>query len=146
MSMFEDVKAFHKFFGHAIARQPTFMTEERAKNRMKWQDEERQEFLDALEVKDIAEAADAIVDQLYFILGTAVEMGIPVDHVWDLVHSANMAKAMKSEHHPHCPLNIDWSVPTKCTCGAVKYKEDGKTAKPEDWTAPDDKIRFLLVR
>lgn len=145
-TMFEDVKDFHRFFGHSIARNPKFLTEERFSNRLKWQDEERTEFIDAINAKDITEAADALVDQVYFILGTAVEMGIPFDHIWKLVHKANMAKGYRESHFATCPLNREHEVPVKCDCGAVKYKEDGKTAKPEGWKAPDSDIRRLLTR
>lgn len=145
-TMFEDVKEFHRFFGHSIGRKPKFLTEERFSNRLKWQDEERKEFIDAINAKDITEAADALVDQVYFILGTAVEMGIPFDHVWELVHKANMAKSYLPKHLVDCPLHNAHEVPIRCDCGAVKYKEDGKTAKPEGWEAPDGKIRWLLTQ
>lgn len=143
---YDDVREFHRFFGHSINAKPALLTSDRISSRYHWMEEELREFHEAMSKEDITEMADALVDLVYFAIGTTVEMGIPFDHVWDLVHKANMAKAIKSEHHPHCPLNIEWSHPTKCTCGAVKYKDDGKTAKPEGWKAPDDAIRFLLTR
>lgn len=146
MSMHDDVKEFHRFFGHSIGKRPKFLDPERMKNRMKWQDEERQEFLDAVAANDIVEAADAIADQIYFIIGTAVEMGIPLSHVWESVHTANMTKAHYFRHSEDCPLNSENEVPIRCTCGAVQYKDDGKTAKPEGWKEPQDTIRFLLAR
>lgn len=146
MSKTDDVREFHRFFGHSVAMIPQLLSDERINNRYQWMQEELREFHEAMCKKDITEMADALVDLVYFAIGTAVEMGIPFDQVWELVHKANMAKAMKPRHHPQCPLIIEWTHPERCTCGAVVYKEDGKTAKPEGWKAPDDAIRFLLTR
>lgn len=143
---FDDVKEFHRFFGHSIGRQPKFLDPERMKDRLKWQDEERVEFDDAIAVGDLAAAADAIGDQIYFLIGHAVEMGLPMQHVWELIHKANMNKAIYFRHSEDCPLIHEHDIPTKCTCGAVQYKPDGKTAKPADWRSPDDAIRFLVTR
>jgi len=144
MSMFDDVKEFHRFFGHSIGKKPKFLSEERMANRLKWQDEERQEFADALTQADLVEAADALVDQVYFILGTAVEMGIPFNEVWDVVHRANMQKAHYFRHDENCPLNKEHDVPVQCNCGTVQYKSDGKTAKPEGWTDPHMEVMDIL--
>lgn len=144
MSYFDDVKEFHRFFGHAIGRKPQFLKTERMDNRLKWQDEERQEFLDALQHMDIVEAADALADQVYFILGTAVEMGIPFDKVWKAVHDSNMEKANYWKHDVTCPCFVANEQSVKCDCGCVQYKEDGKTAKPDDWRSPEQRIREVL--
>jgi predicted HAD superfamily Cof-like phosphohydrolase len=143
--MFRDVKKFHKHFGHSIGATPKFLDPKRMANRLKWQDEERVEFDDALAIGDLAMCADAIADQIYFLLGHAVEMGLPMEDVWDLVHKANMNKARHGEHDVFCPLTKEHETPVRCTCGAVKYKEDGKTAKPEMWESPDDAIRALVT-
>lgn len=143
---FGDVREFHRFFGHSIAAQPKLMSRERAKSRINWMMEELVEFVEAEKKQDITEMADALADLVYFALGTAVEMGIPFDHVWELVHKANMSKSYKIAHATSCPLRDEHDVPVRCTCGAVQYKADGKTAKPEGWKAPDDAIRFLLTR
>lgn len=144
MSMFDDVKEFHRFFGHPISQSPKMIDLGRLRNRLKWQDEERKEFDDALINNDLVELGDALVDQVYFILGTAAEMGIPFDKIWDVVHAANMRKAHYFRHHDTCPLNKEHEVPTLCNCGAVQYKPDGKTAKPEGWTDPNAEIRIIL--
>lgn len=146
MSMFQDVKEFHGFFGHSVGRHPKFLTEERMKNRLKWQDEERREFDEAWAAKDLTQCADAIADQIYFLLGHAVEMGLPMDQIWELVHKANMSKAHYYRHNVDCPCFVMQEEPQRCDCGAVQYKEDGKTDKPEGWKAPDDEIRFLVTR
>ncbi|QNN97215.1 hydrolase (HAD superfamily) [Xanthomonas phage Xp12] len=54
--------------------------------------EEIQEFKDAHADGDVLEAADALVDLIYFALGRLVEMGVPPLAVFDAVQAANMAK------------------------------------------------------
>ena len=54
--------------------------------------EELTEFEQALADKDILEAADALIDLVYFALGRLIEMGIPPQMVFDEVQRANMDK------------------------------------------------------
>lgn len=110
------VRQFHEVGGHPIAESPQLLTQDRAEKRAKWSREEIQEFLDAIEAKDIEEAYDAIIDLLYFAYGTAVEMGLDVEPGFRAVHEANMAKFP----------------------GGVQLRDaDGKVMKPEGWVAPD---------
>lgn len=46
----------------------------------------------ALSTHDLVEAADAIADLLYVVLGTAVACGIKIQPIWDEVHRSNMTK------------------------------------------------------
>lgn len=83
--------------------------------REEWLLEECKEFVDALGKGNWAGIADALVDKLYFIIGTAVTLGIDLEPLFDLVHTANMKK---------------FTEPT--------YREsDGKLGKPEGWKPPD---------
>lgn len=144
MSMFDDVKNFHVQFGHPVAATPRFLDGERLEKRLRWQDDERAEFTEALFDDDLAKMADAMADQVYFILGTAVEMGIPFDLIFNEVHAANMRK-MTKPHDPTCPsLNGDMEGFRRCTCGAVVYHADSKVMKPEGWTGPDNEISRLV--
>lgn len=145
MSMIEDVKEFHRFFGHPIGKRVRSLEPVRIQNRIKWKEEELTELKTAVANNDMTEVADALVDLVYFVLGTAIEMGIPFQKVWDAVHESNMAKAVRPSHTDHCPLLSEHEIPVKCTCGAVIYKEDGKTAKPADWKPPTNEITFLLL-
>lgn len=118
----KDVKLFHEKFGHPIADIPTFLSSGRAKNRAKWLMEEIAEFLVA---QDIYEQADAIVDLIYFALGTLVEMGIEPDDLFEIIQEANMSK-----------LGED---------GKPLYnKKDGKIIKPDNWEDPKPRIRNLI--
>lgn len=54
--------------------------------------EEITEFEVASRSGDVAEAADALIDLVYFALGRLVEMGVPAKMVFDEVQRANMSK------------------------------------------------------
>jgi predicted HAD superfamily Cof-like phosphohydrolase len=145
MSMFSDVKEFHKFFGHGISTVLNYLNPERLKFRIMLMDEELQEYKDAMAQGDIIEAADALADLVYVTLGTAVEMGIPFDKVWDAVQQANMEKAVYPRHGIECKLlNSPDHAPERCDCGAVLYTDAGKTKKPEGWIPPNDRIKLVL--
>lgn len=119
---YNQVKAFHKAFNHPIAYVPTFMDAERAKARMSWVFEESNEFLDA---KTVVDQADAMIDCIYFALGTLVELGVKPQIVMDIVQEANMSKL-----HDGKPV----------------YNEMGKVVKPEGWVAPEAKIEKEIMR
>ena len=84
--------------------------------------EETRETLDAMTIvapddetarERLAKIADGLADVNYIVVGIALELGIPLAAVWDVVHASNMKKA-----------------------GAPK-DANGKQMKPPDWKAPD---------
>lgn len=110
----EMVKEFHERFGHPVAESPRPMEPERAKKRYDWMLEEVNEFLEAQ--GDVVEQADAMIDLMYFALGTLVEMGIKPDRLFEIVQKANMSK-LWPDGKPH-------------------FRADGKTIKPDTWIDP----------
>mgnify|MGYP000877795210 CR=1 FL=1 len=118
------VKDFHKAFGHPVADKPTLISEERAKARHSWMLEEINEFLEAVKNGDIYEMADAMIDNIYFALGTLVEMGIPPAKIFEAVQKANMSKL--------------WSD------GKAHYNDVGKVIKPEGWQDPHEDISKII--
>jgi predicted HAD superfamily Cof-like phosphohydrolase len=120
------VKEFHKTFGHPVADKPTLMNLPRACSRYKWMKEEIDEFLEATEKGDIYEQADALLDNIYFALGTLVEMGIPPAELFAIVQKANMSKLWED--------------------GTVHMNEIGKVIKPEGWQDPHDKLVEVIDR
>ncbi len=111
------VKDFQEKFGHPYKDSPTMMDSDRAQKRYNWMLEEINEFLEA---EDIVEQADAMIDVMYFALGTLVEMGIRPDALFEIVHTANMTKLWE-DGKPH-------------------YGPDGKTIKPKRWEDPHPKL------
>jgi predicted HAD superfamily Cof-like phosphohydrolase len=119
------VRAFHERFGVPVSETPRVSSKQRTVLRMDLLAEEFDELDDALwavvhaargEVdgaRALVSAADAIADLIYVCIGTALELGIPLDRVWDKVHSSNMRKV-----------------------GGGK-RDDGKILKPDGWVGPD---------
>lgn len=124
MSMNQDwekVREFQIKFGHPISNNPIMISKERAKKRYAWMLEEIDEFIEA---EDIVEQADAMIDLIYFALGTLVEMGIKPDELFNVVHNANMSKLWE-DGKPH-------------------YGTDGKTIKPSTWEDPHLKLEKII--
>lgn len=121
---FNQIKEFHKAFNHPVSDKPISLNIKRKFDRAKWMNEEIDEFL---ETDNIHEEADAMIDLIYFALGTLVEMGIDFpQNIMDIVQNANMSKLFP-DGKPH-------------------YREDGKVIKPEGWESPDPKIKELIEK
>ena len=116
MSMFTDVRAFHRAFEQRVGEKPKFPDKNERKLRMKLLAEEYTEYVVAEHEDDLVEVADALADMIYIICGTAVSYGIPLDDVFEEVHASNMAKLVD---------------------GKVIRRADGKIQKPEGWEPPD---------
>ena len=86
---YELVAKMHEVFGHPVTNTPTKLTEERAKIRASFMQEELEEFLEATTVED---QYDALIDLIYFAFGTFAEMGVRPDKGFEIVNNANMAK------------------------------------------------------
>lgn len=121
--VFDDVKQFHETFEHPVAKIPTAMEANRKKARTAWMQEELDEFIEA---KTIEDEADAMIDLIYFALGTLVEMGVKPQGIFDIVQQANMSKVWPD--------------------GLVHKNEMGKTIKPANWEDPAPKIRAEIKR
>lgn len=117
-----DVREFHEKFGHPAPEVPTLIDRKRALSRAKWMNEEVAEFLVA---EDIYEQADAMIDVIYFALGTLVEMSLEPDELFAIVQRANMAKLFPDGKPHYNP-------------------KDGKVIKPEGWEDPAPKIRAYI--
>ncbi|MDD9270713.1 HAD family hydrolase [Paenibacillus sp. GCM10023248] len=120
---YEDVKKFHETFEHPVGATPQRLTESRKAARLAWMQEELNEFKEAATLED---EVDAMIDELYFVLGTLVELGVEPGPIFDIVHGANMAKVWPD--------------------GLVHKNEFGKTIKPPGWQDPFDKIRAEIRR
>jgi len=81
--------------------------------------EELVELCEAREGGDLPGQADALVDLVYFALGTAALMGLPWDAAFERVHRANMAKERVASAFESKRLNVL------------------DVRKPPGWTPPD---------
>lgn len=119
----EDVRKFHITFDHPYENKPTLIDQERSASRASWMNEEIEEFLEATTVVD---KADAMIDLIYFALGTLVELGVRPQAIFDIVQQANMSKVWED--------------------GSVHRREDGKVMKPPGWVAPEPLIAAEIQR
>lgn len=118
---YEMVKEFHKTFGHPVADRPTMLEDRRGYVRTDWMVEEIQEFLLA---QSITDQVDAMIDLIYFALGTLVEIGVPPETAFEIVHKANMTKFDEE--------------------GKVRRRGDGKILKPAWWMPPDKELEQYI--
>ena len=75
-SLFEMVRAFHVAFGHDAPDEPVPMNQNSRAVRAGFMREELAEFLDA---DCVVARVDALLDLLYFVVGTGVAMGQPLE-------------------------------------------------------------------
>lgn len=90
--------------------------------------EELEELDDAVKRNDVVDAADALIDGIYFAYGVMYKMGISpdkIDAIFRTVHKANTSKMI-----------------------GIKDGREGFNAvdavKPDGWTPPEDAIRGIL--
>jgi len=116
-TMFEMVRDFHTAFGQRVGEKPELPDSEFERAlRIKLMSEEHKEYNQAEANNDIVNLAVELADIIYIACGTAVSYGIPLDEVFNAIHSANMNKLVD---------------------GKVIRREDGKIKKPEGWQPAD---------
>lgn len=108
------VREFHLAFRHPIAERPQRMPASRVQDRARWLQEEVDEFRAA---ETLEGQADAMIDLMYFALGTLVEMGLEASPFFKIVHEANMGKLWPD--------------------GCPRFGFDGKVQKPPAWKGPE---------
>jgi predicted HAD superfamily Cof-like phosphohydrolase len=115
-SMQDKVLEFHVKFGLDAPVGLTALSSKTAKLRKKLIEEESQEACDAIDEGTLTDIAKELADIMYVALGTAVSMGIDLEHVFDLVHRSNMSKLNKN--------------------GKPLVREDGKILKGPNYYEP----------
>ena len=114
------VKIFQSQAKQPVSNKPTLLPQDRVSIRYKWMKEELGEFFEA---QNIYEQVDAIIDLLYYALGTLVELGVEPDELFIMLHEWNLKKLDK-----------------------ICYDENGKVVKPEGWKHPDKEIKEIIDR
>ena len=121
---YSKVLEFQKTFNHMVSEQPTALDTAERVHRFGFMLEELQEFLVA---DSIPAQADAMVDLIYFALGTLVGMGVDPNPIFEIVHDANMQKLWHD--------------------GKPRYRpSDGKVVKPPNWLDPWQPIVAEIAR
>ena len=113
------VAEFHDAFQIGNHLNPTALSTEEQVLRYSLMREENEEYLEAAQQGNLVEIADALGDQLYILLGTALRHGImdKMEAVFLEIHRSNMSK-----------LDSD---------GNPIFREDGKLLKSEHYFRPD---------
>ena len=123
MTNFQKVKNFMDKFGQEVKSSPSFSSPKINELRYNLIKEELDEFKQALENKDLLEAADALTDILYVTYGAGHAFGINLDDCFEEVQKSNMSK-----------LGDD---------GNPIYNENGKVMKGPKYFKPDLK-KFVV--
>lgn len=113
----EQVAQFHRATDTPIVSLPACPPPDRRELRVKLLQEEFYEVIDAMDEGDVAHVAKELADLLYVTYGAALEWGIDLMAVMDVVHDSNMAKIRPD--------------------GKVVRRSDGKVVKPSGWQQPD---------
>ena len=90
----DDVAKFNLKFGLPIGGEPKFLSQEDTSYRVKFLQEELDELAVAVHTRDMAGAADALVDLAYVLYGTVLMMGLGPhwEALWSEVQRANLSK------------------------------------------------------
>tara|TARA_B100000586_G_scaffold45220_1_gene29355 strand:+ start:1562 stop:1933 length:372 start_codon:yes stop_codon:yes gene_type:complete len=92
MTNFQKVKTFMEIFGQEVKSKPSFSSEKINDLRYNLIKEELAEFKEAIDKKDLLEAADALTDLLYVTYGAGHAFGINLDDCFNEVQNSNMSK------------------------------------------------------
>lgn len=84
----------------------------------------KKEFIQNEEERIVAQA-DALTDGIYFAMGSAVELGVDIEPIFEIVQGANMSKLFTDEEGNKF----------------AKYREDGKVLKSPDFYQPEEFIK-----
>ena len=110
----QDIHDFHQKFGLMSPDGPTSLDPELRAFRIKFMQEELDEYVNSTTLED---QFDALIDLVYVALGTAYLHGFPFPEGWARVQAANMTKVRG----------------TKATS---KRGSDFDVVKPPGWTPP----------
>lgn len=105
-----------------VSLDPCMLTAEEASFYARFVMEELSEFLKAHEDGNMTEAADAVIDLIYVMVGCAHHMGLPFNTLFGIVHDANMQKQP----------------------GLTKRGVQSDAVKPDGWQSPEEKIKQVL--
>ena len=118
----KSVKIFHEAFGIKISNKPTLeLSKDILKLRHSLMQEENNEYLKAVDEKNLIEVADALGDMLYILCGTILTHGFQnlIEDIFDEIQSSNMSKLGDG--------------------GKPIYRNDGKVLKGPNYKKPNIK-------
>jgi len=121
LSMWDQIRAFHKNFGLEAPERPIIPSPELAAYRLGFLDEELDELREAIKQNDKEETIDALVDIVVVAMGTAYLFGYDWDKHWNEVIRTQFGKVRaKSANQSKRSSTLD-------------------LVKPEGWKGPNHK-------
>jgi len=118
----DDLRQFHLKFGFHNGWQPTIHNLDQRAGMM---EEELSEYREALAERDKVKLVDAVIDLIYFAVGTLDLLDVDFDGHWDAVQLANMQKVRGTKSTRPNSLGFD-------------------CIKPEGWVAPERAHEAIL--
>src|SRR5262245_35178552 len=91
-SFMDDVGQFHEKYELEYKGEPRFLPLDLSTFRLKFMQEELDEYQTARSHMDLAGQLDALGDLLYVVLGTAYLHGFDLAEAWRRIHASNMQK------------------------------------------------------
>jgi len=125
--LFADVLDFHLNYDLPVHNPPQLLNKDLHDFRVKFMQEELQEYIDAWLAGDITKATDALVDLVYVALGTACFMGVPFNSCWAPVQHANMTMKYRANSEEDSKRGSRFDV-----------------CKLPDFIPPDAQIKMIL--
>lgn len=119
-TMMQDIQDFHEKFGLAYRGGPQELSTQASEFRIKFMQEELNEYVKGVEEHDLVQQFDALVDLVYVALGTAYLQGLPFEDGWNEVQAANMRKQRAGPNGEGSKRNSPLDV-----------------IKPAGWAGPD---------
>lgn len=126
MAFTQDIEDFHIKFGREYTEGPRSLDDKEFIFRFNALLEELMEYYDARNKKKLHEEFDALIDLVYFAIGTAYRQGFDFEEGWKRVHEANMAKI---------PAEKDSDSKRGSSLDIIK---------PVGWVKPD--LRDLIIK
>lgn len=124
---YDDVLDFHRKFNAPIRERPQLLERDEYNFRVKFLQEELDEFRDAHERGDLAGAFDSLLDIVYVAFGTSAMMGLPWHAGWNEVQRANMEKMSAA----------DLCLLLGKSLEEIGARHPTDVRKPEGWTPPN---------
>lgn len=124
----QNIVEFHAKFELPPNGDAGFLPPELFGFRLKFMQEELDEYRDAVVRGDLVKAFDALLDLQYVVLGTIYLHNFPFDAGWRAVHEANMKK-MRAERAEQSKRGSTFDV-----------------VKPPGWVPPEQRLEVLLRR
>jgi predicted HAD superfamily Cof-like phosphohydrolase len=121
MDIAKDVRLFQEKMGYGFSNKPTHLYDSAVIMRGGHLMEEVTEFMRAAYNADIAGTADALIDLIYFAVGTLNMIGVPFDKAWEIVQEANMRKVPQASD-----------------------RDRNDAAKPDGWRDPKVALNDLI--